>query len=74
VGNQIVVRYYEQAALSLRKDEGPPINKDETVVREQEGGMGMNAPSAAQQEWVGVAPLVLSPRLADWTPWRSRPR
>lgn len=56
-GDQIKVSYDEQTAFALSKYQGPPINKDESVSREETAGMDMHPPTVAvQQDWVESPP------------------
>jgi hypothetical protein len=53
---KVTVSYSEEVATSLQKLAGPPINKDNSITREEEAGMNMNPPTVAEQDWVEVTP------------------
>jgi hypothetical protein len=52
LNERVTVSYSEEVATSLQKLAGPPINKDNSISREEEVGMNMNAPTVAEQYWV----------------------
>jgi hypothetical protein len=52
----VTIAYTQEVAMALRKFDGPPINKDEAMTREEEAGMDMNAPAAAEQDWIEATP------------------
>jgi hypothetical protein len=52
VKKKITITYSEEVATSLQKIAGRPINRDNTITREEEAGMNMNAPIVAEQDWV----------------------
>ena len=56
VKEKVTIAYQQEVAMALRKSDGPPINKDEAIVREEEAGMDMNAPTVAEQDWVEATP------------------
>ena len=56
VEDKVTIAYSEEVATSLQKLAGPPINKDNSIAREEESGMNMNAPTMAEQDWVEVNP------------------
>lgn len=56
VEDKVTIAYSEEVATSLQKLAGPPINKDNSITREEESGMNMNAPTMAEQDWVEVTP------------------
>jgi hypothetical protein len=56
VREKVTIAYQQEVAMALRKFDGPPINKDEAIVREEEAGMDMNAPTVAEQDWVEATP------------------
>jgi hypothetical protein len=56
VRETVTIAYQQEVAMALRKFDGPPINKDEAITREEEAGMDMNAPTAAEQDWVDATP------------------
>ena len=56
VKEKVTIAYQQEVAMALRKFDGPPINKDEAIVREEEAGMDMNAPTVAEQDSVEATP------------------
>jgi len=56
LNERVTVSYSEEVATSLQKLAGPPINKDNSISREEEAGMNMNAPTVAEQNWVEATP------------------
>jgi hypothetical protein len=56
VREKVTISYSEEIATSLQKLAGPPINKDTSITREEEAGMNMNAPTAAEQDRVEANP------------------
>ena len=56
LNERVTISYSEEVATSLQKLAGPPINKDNSISREEEAGMNMNAPTVAEQNWVEATP------------------
>jgi hypothetical protein len=57
INEQITIRYADELATALRTmNDAPPVNKANAIEREETGGMGMNAPTVAEQTWVEAAP------------------
>jgi hypothetical protein len=56
VEDKVTIAYSEEVATSLQKLAGPPINRDNSISREEESGMNMNAPTMAEQDWVEATP------------------
>ena len=57
INEQITIRYADELATALRTiNDAPPVNKANAIEREETGGMGMNAPTIAEQTWVEAAP------------------
>ena len=57
INEQITIRYADELATALRTiNDAPPVNKANAIEREETGGMGMNAPTVAEQTWVEEAP------------------
>jgi hypothetical protein len=57
VSEQITIRYADELATALRTiNDAPPVNKANVLEREETAGMGMNAPTVAEQTWVEAAP------------------
>jgi hypothetical protein len=56
LNERVTISYSEEVATSLQKLAGPPINKDNSIGREEEAGMNMNAPTVAEQDWVEATP------------------
>ena len=57
INDQITIRYSDELATALRTiNDAPPVNKLNVIEREETGGMGMNAPTVAEQTWVEAAP------------------
>jgi hypothetical protein len=56
LNERVTISYSEEVATSLQKLAGPPINKDNSISREEEAGMNMNAPAVAEQNWVEATP------------------
>ena len=57
INDQITIRYADELATALRTiNDAPPVNKANAIEREETGGMGMNAPTVAEQTWVEAAP------------------
>ena len=56
LNERVTISYSEEVATSLQKLAGPPINKDNSISREEETGMNMNAPTVAEQNWVEATP------------------
>jgi hypothetical protein len=53
---KVTVRYSEETAVALRKADGPPQTDGQGFVQEAEAGMNLDAPTAAEQDWVEVTP------------------
>jgi len=60
VREKVTIAYQQEVAMALRKFDGPPMNKDEAITREEEAGMDMNAPTVAEQDWVEATPKGVS--------------
>jgi hypothetical protein len=57
INEQITIRYADEVATALRTiNDAPPVNKANALEREETAGMNMNAPTVAEQTWVGAAP------------------
>lgn len=56
VKERITIRYADQVAMALRKADGPPDNKDQSIADEEEAGMNMNPATEAEQDWVQAEP------------------
>lgn len=56
VKERITIRYADQVAMALRKADGPPNNKDQSIANEEEAGMDMNPATEAEQDWVQAEP------------------
>jgi len=56
VKERITIRYADQVAMALRKADGPPNNKDQSITAEEEAGMNMNPATEAEQSWVQAQP------------------
>jgi hypothetical protein len=54
VKDRITISYSDEVAAALRKLNEAPQNQ---MVSEEESGMGMNAPTEAEQDWVEATPL-----------------
>jgi hypothetical protein len=53
VRDRITISYSDEVAVALRKLNEAPQNQ---MVSEEESGMGMNAPTEAEQDWVEATP------------------
>ena len=63
INEQITIRYADELATALRTiNDAPPVNKANAIEREETGGMGMNAPTVAEQTWVCLLYTSPSPR------------
>jgi hypothetical protein len=55
--SKITIHYADEVAMALREvQDAPPANKGNVLEREETAGMGMNAPTVAEQTWVEAAP------------------
>lgn len=54
--DKVTIDYTQDIAVALRQPEGPPETKEEALVDTEEGGMDMNAPTVAEQDWVEMTP------------------
>ena len=52
----VTISYTQEVATALRKSDAPPATKEQGLVKEEEAGMSMNAPTEAEQDWVEVTP------------------
>jgi hypothetical protein len=64
ISEKITVTYSDQVAMALRKYQGPPVNKDESITSTEEAGMDMDSATEAEQTFdqatpTGVAELDL---------------
>lgn len=55
-GEDITISYYEAVALTVRRYDGPPKTKEQSLVQSEEGGMNMDPPTAEIDEAAIQAP------------------
>ena len=53
---KITISYADEVAVALRKYDGPPMTKESEIEREETAGMGLDAPTVAEQDWVEATP------------------
>jgi hypothetical protein len=56
VKDTVTITYTQEIATALRKSDAPPATKEQAIVKDEEGGMNMNAPTEAEQDWVEITP------------------
>lgn len=56
INEKITVSYSDQVAMALRKVQGPPVNKDNSIAREEESGMDMDPATEAEQTFDQATP------------------
>jgi hypothetical protein len=54
--DKVTIDYTQDVAVALRKSVEPPDTKEEEMAESEEGGMDMNAPTVAEQDWVEMTP------------------
>lgn len=56
INEKITISYSDQVAMALRKYQGPPVNKDESIASEEEAGMDMDPATEAEQTFDQATP------------------
>jgi Cu/Ag efflux protein CusF len=59
INEKITVSYSDEVAMALRKLQGPPANaanSENSITADEEGGMNMNAPTEAEQNFEQATP------------------
>ena len=59
INEKITVSYSDEVAMALRKLQGPPsnaANSENAITADEEGGMNMNAPTEAEQNFEQATP------------------
>jgi hypothetical protein len=56
INEKITISYSDQVAMALRKVQGPPVNKDNSIAREEEAGMDMDPATEAEQTFEQATP------------------
>jgi hypothetical protein len=54
--DKVTIDYTQDVAVALRKSVEPPDTKEEEMAESEEGGMDMDAPTVAEQDWVEMTP------------------
>lgn len=53
---KITIRYAEEVAVALRKNDGPPKTDGRQFVEQAEADMNLDAPTIAEQDWIEMTP------------------
>jgi len=52
----VTIQYSQDVAVAIQQADGPPQTKEQKLVNAEEGGMSMNAPTVAEQDWIEKTP------------------
>ncbi|HUU26129.1 MAG TPA: hypothetical protein VMW68_11270 [Methyloceanibacter sp.] len=52
----VTIQYSQDVAVAIQQADGPPQTKEQELVNAEEGGMSMNAPTVAEQDWIEKTP------------------
>jgi hypothetical protein len=56
VREKVAISYQDEVAVAFRKADGPPAAAQDGFEAEETSGMGLNAPTVAEQDWVEATP------------------
>ena len=53
---KVTIDYTQEVAVALRQPDGPPAAAQDGIEANETAGMGMNAPTVAEQDWTEMTP------------------
>ena len=53
---KVTIDYTQEVAVALRQPDGPPAAAQDGIEANETAGMGMNAPTVAEQDWTETTP------------------